>query len=91
MRDCKIWLGLPRNYNGDGTFPCRFSSLVLQDTIKREMRGAKTHGELIYRFDVMEGNLRKMLIDDELSPRSHKRLMNLLISEYKKRYEVLNE
>ena len=91
MRDCKVWLGLPLNYNGDGTYPCTASSLILQDIIRREVCGVNSLAELNRKYDIMRGNLSDMFVGDELAPRSYRRLTDVLLSEYLKRREALNE
>lgn len=91
MRDCKIWLGLPRNYNGDGMCPRTASSQVLQDVIKRGMRGAPNTVVLNRRYSVMDTNLRVMFQREELKGGTYSRLKILLRDEYEKRWEVLRE
>ena len=84
MRDCKIWLGLPRNYNGDGTYPCTVSSQILQDTIKKEMRAAPNIIILNRCYSVMDMNLRRMFEREELRGGAYSRLKILLRGEYEK-------
>ena len=57
MRDCKLWLGLPK-IRGDR--PRTVSSQVLQNIIKKEMRGAPysrlkilLRGEYEKRYEVL--------------------------------------
>lgn len=89
MRDCKIWLGLPRNYNGDGTYPCTASSQVLQDIIRKEMRNAPNTVVLNRRYSIMNTNLRLMLEHEELRVSPYSRLKILLRGEYEERWEAL--
>lgn len=89
MRDCKIWLGLPRNYNGGGAHPCTASSQVLQDIIKKEMRNAPNTVVLNRRHQIMYTNLRLMFEHEELRGGSYSRLKILLRGEYDKRWEAL--
>lgn len=91
MRDCKIWLGLPRNYNGDGSYPCTASSQILQDAIKNEMRSAPNKAILNRRHSIMYTNLRLMFEHEELRGATYSRLKILLRGEYEKRWEVLRE
>ena len=91
MRDCKIWLGLPRNYNGDGTYPCTASSQVLREIIKKEMRNAPNTVVLNRRYQVMDMNLRLMLEHEELRGGPYSRLKILLRDEYDKRWEALRD
>lgn len=91
MRDCKIWLGLPRNYNGDGTYPCTASSQILQEVIKKEIRGAQDTVILNRRYSIMRDSLRLMFEHEELKSRSYCRLTILLRGEYETRLEALHE
>lgn len=91
MRDCKIWLGLPRNYNGDGTYPCTASSQVLQDIIKRGMRNAPNTVVLNRRYQIMDMNLRLMFEHEELRGATYSRLKILLRGEYEKCWEALRD
>ena len=91
MRDCKIWLSLPRNYNGDGTYPCTASSQILQDTIKKEIRGAQDVAVLSRRYSIMNQSLRLLFENEELKGGPYCRLKILLRGEYEKRYEVLRD
>lgn len=87
MRDCKCWMHLPHINEYDRTV----STMILQDTIKREARGAKTRAELCHRCDIMKGNLHGMFVDGELAPRTYTHLNSILLSEFRKCYEALNE
>ena len=90
MRDCKIWLGLPRNYNGDGTYPCTASSSsILQDAIKKEMRGAPNTVVLNRRYSIMNMSLRLMFEHEELRGATYSCLKILLRGEYEERWEAL--
>lgn len=89
MRDCKIWLGLPRNYNGDGTYPCTASSQILQNVIKKEMRGAPNTVVLNRRYSIMDMNLRLMFEHEELRGATYSRLKILLRGEYEESWEAL--
>ena len=91
MRDCKIWVGLPRNYNGDGAYPCTASSQMLQNVIKKEMRGASTIVLLNRRYSIMSVNLRLMFEHEELRGATYSRLKFLLRGEYEKRLEALRD
>lgn len=91
MRDCKIWLNLPRNYNGDGTYPCIASSQTLQGVIKKEMRGAPNLTVLNRRYSVMNTNLRLMFDREELRGAAYSRLKILLHDEFEDRWEALRE
>lgn len=89
MRDCKIWLGLPRNYNGDGTYPCTASSQILQDAIKKEMRSAPNIAVLNRRYSIMNTNLWLMFDHEELRGATYSRLKILLHDEFEDRWETL--
>ena len=89
MRDCKLWLGLPRNYNGDGTYPCTASSQILQEAIKKEMRGAPNTAVLNRRYSIMSTNLRLMFDHEELRGATYSRLKVLLRGEYEERWRDL--
>ena len=88
MRDCKLWLGLPHNY---GDRPSSVSSQVLQDIIKKEMRGAPNIIVLNRRYSFMNTNLHTMLEREELRGAPYSRLKILLRGEYEIRYEVLRD
>lgn len=87
MRDCKLWLGLPQN-RGDS--PRTVSSQVIQDIIKKEMRGALNTVVLNRRYSFMNMNLRRMFEREELRGASYSRLKILLRGEYEKRWEDLH-
>lgn len=82
MRDCKNWLGLPRNYNGDGTYPCTASSQILRKVIEKEMRCAPSRDALSAKRDLMSTNLNDMFSVGELSYITYSRLDDLLAQEY---------
>ena len=88
MRDCKIWLHLPQ-IRGDR--PHSVSSLVLQDIIKKEMRGAPNIVVLNRRYSFMNTSLRTLFEHEELKGAPYSRLKILLRGEYEKRYEVLTD
>lgn len=82
MRTCKGWLGLPRNYNGDGTYPCTASSQILRRAIEKEMRRASERDALNAKRDLMSTNLKDMFSVGELSYITYSRLDALLEQEY---------
>lgn len=88
MRDCKLWLGLPRNR---GERPRSASSQVLQDIIKKEMRNAPNRVILNRRYTSMSTNLRLMFEREELSGPSYSRLKILLRGEYEDRWNALRK
>ena len=88
MRDCKIWLGLPHNY---GDRPRSVSSQILQEIIKKEMRGAPNIVVLNRRYTIMNASLRALFEHEELKGAPYLRLKILLRGEYEKRYEVLTD
>lgn len=88
MRDCKEWLRLPRNR---GERPRSVSSQVLQDIIKKEMRGAPNRVVLNRRYTLMSTNLRLMFEREELSGPSYSRLKILLRGEYENRWNALRK
>lgn len=88
MRDCKVWLNLPQDR---GNRPRTASSQVLQDVIKKEMRGAPNTVVLNRRYFVMDTSLRLMFEREELKGGTYSRLKILLRGEYEKRYEVLRD
>lgn len=88
MRDCKLWLGLPLDQSNR---PRTASSQVLQDIIKREMRGAPNTTVLNRRYSIMDTSLRVMFQREELRGVPYSRLKILLRGEYEKRWEVLRE
>lgn len=88
MRDCKIWLGLPRYY---GDRPRSVSSQVLREIIKGEMRNAPNTVVLNRRYQVIDMNLRLMLEREELRVGPYSRLKILSRGEYEKRYEALRD
>ena len=91
MRDCKTFLGLPRNYNGDGTYPCTASSQILRGVIMKEMRNAPNRVVLNRRYTIMSTNLRLMFEHEELSGPSYSRLKIILRGEYENRWNVLRK
>ena len=88
MRDCKVWLGMPHDY---GDRPRTVSSQVLQDIIKKEMRGAPNTAVLNRRYSFMDTSLRTLFEHEELRGSPYLRLKILLRGEYEKRYEVLTD
>lgn len=82
MRTCKDWLGLPRNYNGDGTYPCTASSQILRSVIEKEMRRAPGRDALNAKYDLLAANLKDMFSVGELSYVTYSRLDALLEQEY---------
>lgn len=86
MRDCKLWLGLPQDRSNR---PYTASSQVLQDVIKKEMRGAPNTVVLNRRYSIMSTSLRVMFEREELRGGTYSRLKILLRGEYEKRWEVL--
>lgn len=88
MRDCKLWMGLPRNR---GERPRSASSQVLQDIIKKEMRGAPNRSVLNRRYTIMSTNLRLMFEHEELSGPSYSRLKILLRGEYENIWNALRK
>lgn len=85
MRNCRIWLNLPRVF----TAPHTFSSQNLQDRIKKEMRGAPNVTILNRSFTAMDTQLRLMFEHEELRGFVYSRLKILLRSEYEDRWEAL--
>lgn len=88
MRDCKLWLGLPRTFNDR---PVTASSQVLQESIKKEVRGANNRAVLNRRYCVMDTNLRLMFEHEELRGATYSRLKILLRGEYEKRWGELHD
>ena len=88
MRDCKLWLGLPHNYSNR---PRSVSSPVIQDIIKKEMRGAPNITILNRRYSFMNTSLRTLFEHEELKGAPYSRLKILLRGEYETRYEVLRD
>ena len=88
MRDCKVWLGLPK-FHVDR--PYSVSSQVLQDIIKKEMRNAPNIVVLNRRYSFMNTSLRTLFEHEELKGAPYSRLKILLRGEYEKRYEVLRD
>lgn len=88
MRDCKLGLGLPHNY---GDRPRSVSSQVLQDIIKREMRGSPNIVVLNRSYSFMNTSLRTLFEHEELSGAAYSRLKILIRGEYEKRWEALRE
>lgn len=88
MRDCKLWLGLQHNYSDR---PRSVSSQVLQDIIKKEMRGSTNIIVLNRRYSFMNTSLRTLFEREELRGAQYSRLKILLRGEYEERYEVLRD
>lgn len=88
MRDCKLWLGLPRTFENR---PVTASSQVLQEIIKKEVRGANSRAILNRRFSTMDTQLRLMFEHEELRGATYLRLKILLRGEYEKRWEELHD
>ena len=88
MRDCKLWLGLQHDYRDR---PRSVSSQLLQDIIKKEMRGAPDIIVLNRRYSFMNTSLRTLFEHEELHGAPYSRLNVLLRGEYEKRYEVLRD
>lgn len=88
MRDCKEWMGSPRTR---GYRPCSASIMVLQNIIKKEMRGAPNRSVLNRRYTIMSTNLRLMFEHEELSGPSYSRLKILLRGEYENRWNALRK
>lgn len=86
MRDCKIWLGLQHDYRDR---PRSVSSQVLQDIIKKEMRGAPNIVVLNLRYSFMNTSLRTLFEHEELHGAPYSRLKILLSGEREKRLEEL--
>lgn len=88
MRDCKLWLRLPHdNRNRHGSV----SSQVLQEIIKKEMRNAPCLHTLKFRFDLLSRNLKDMFSIEEVSYVVYKRLYAVLLHEYERAFDKLNE
>lgn len=88
MRDCKLWLCLQHDYRDR---PRSVSSQMLQDIIKKEMRGAQNIVVLNRRYSFMNTSLRTLFEHEELKGAPYLRLKILLRGEYEKRYEVLRD
>lgn len=88
MRDCKLWMGLPRKR---GDRQRSISTMVLQDIIKKEMRGATNRPVLNRRYTIMSTNLRLMFEREELSGPSYSRLKIILRGEYEDRWNALRK
>lgn len=88
MRDCKVWLRLPRFHEGTGP---TVSSQKLQKIIKKELRGAPNKVVLNRRYSVLGMNLREMFSEQMLSGPAYSRLKILLRGEYEDRWEALTE
>lgn len=88
MRTCKEWIGTPR-HRGDR--PRSASIMVLQDIIKKEMRGAQHRVVLNRRYSIMSTNLRLMFEREELSGPSYSRLKILLRGEYENSWNALRK
>lgn len=88
MRTCKEWIGQPRiNHER----PHTESSLLLQQTIKKEMRNAPNRVVLNRRYTIMSTNLRLMFEHEELRGPSYSRLKILLRGEYEDRWNELRK
>lgn len=88
MRTCKEWIGQPRtNHERAHTE----SSLLLQQTIKKEMRNAASRSVLNRRYTIMSTNLRLMFEHEELSGPAYSRLKILLRGEYENRWNELRK
>lgn len=90
MRDCKLWLDLPRRYGGYGNCPRTMSSQILQERIKKEICGAQDVAVLSRRYSIMNQSLRLLFEHEELKGGPYCRLKILLRGEYEKRREVLH-
>ena len=89
MRTCKEWMRQPRTKHER---PHTESSLLLQQTIKKEMRNAPNRSVLNRRYTIMSTNLRLMFEHEELSGPAYSRLKILLRGEYENRWnELRNE
>lgn len=88
MRDCKLWSGLSQSRDDR---PRLVSSQVLQDIIKKELRGATSIVVLNRRYSFMNTSLRMLFEREELRGGPYSRLKILLRGEYEKRYEVLRD
>ena len=88
MRTCKEWMDQPGTNHA---CPHTESSLLLQQTIKKEMRNAPSRSVLNRRYTIMSTNLRLMFEHDELSGPSYSRLKILLRGEYENRWNELRK
>lgn len=86
MRDCNEWMNSPRGRIGRTHTA---SSQVLQDIIKKEIRGATDTDVLNRRYSIMDTNLRTMFQREELTSVAYSRLKIFLRGEYEERWEVL--
>ena len=91
MRTCKDWLGLPRNYNGDGTYPCTASSQILRSVIEKEMRRAPGRDALNAKHNLLAANLKDMFSVGELSYATYSRLDALLAQEYTRALDKIDK
>lgn len=88
MRTCKEWMNQPRTNHER---PHTASSLILQETIKKEMRNAPNRSVLNRRYTIMSTNLRLMFEHEELSGPSYSRLKIILRGEYEDRWNALRK
>ena len=88
MRTCREWMGQPRTNHER---PHTESSLMLQDTIKKEMRNAQNRVVLNRRYSIMSTNLRLMFEHEELHGAQYSRLKILLRGEYENRWNELRK
>lgn len=88
MRTCKEWMGQPRPHH---LRPHTESSLLLQQTIKKEMRNAASRSVLNRRYTIMSTNLRLMFENEELNGPAYSRLKILLLGEYENRWNELRK
>ena len=88
MRNCKEWMGSPRENHER---PHTESSLMLQQIIKKEIRNTQNRTVLNRRYTIMSTNLRLMFEHEELSGPSYSRLKILLRGEYEDRWNELRK
>lgn len=88
MRDCKLWLGMPHICDNK---PRTASSQILQEIIRKEIRGAQSTAVLNRRYSIMRDSLRIMLEREELKCGPYCRLTVFLRGEYETRWGVLHE
>lgn len=88
MRTCKEWMDQPRPNHKR---PHTESGLLIQQTIKNEMRNAANRAVLNRRYTIMSTNLRLMLEHEELSGPSYSRLKIILRGEYENRWNELRK
>lgn len=88
MRTCKEWMDQPRpNHKRAHTE----SGLLIQQTIKNEMRNSANRAVLNRRYTIMSTNLRLMFEHEELSGPTYSRLKILLCGEYENRWNELRK